>query len=200
MLTSIPNVDEVDAQGEWYSKGLRFLCTQCGQCCSGSPGHIYFTAAEGVAMSGRLGLSLDEFYRRHVERVQPEGAGPDGPFLYTLAEKAAPGAEGQDCILLDRSSGRGLCSVYEARPAQCRSWPFWAGNVRSAQDWDEAKANTPCPGMGAGELVPAAEVARLARQDEEGERAMVLAAIDGTSAVEAAWIKAHAVGMVDDEA
>lgn len=142
-------------------------------------------------MSGRLGVSLDEFYRRFVKRVQLEAGGTDGAFLYTLAEKAAPGAEGQDCILLDRSSGRRLCSVYESRPAQCRSWPFWASNVGSAKDWDEAKADTPCPGMGTGALVPAAEVARLARQDEEAEQAMVHAAIDGSSEVEAAWIKAH---------
>lgn len=189
LFASIP---DLDAQGAWFRDGLRFSCTQCGNCCSGSPGHIYFTAAESVAMAARLGVSLNEFHRRFVRRVQPEGAGPEGPFLYTLAEKkAAPGADGQDCILLDRSSGRGLCSVYEARPAQCRSWPFWAGNVDSAQAWDEAKADTPCPGMGAGPLVPAAEVARLARQDEEGERAMVLAVIDGSSQVEAAWIEAH---------
>jgi len=144
-------------------------------------------------MATRLGLAEDEFYRRNVRRIAPEGADPDGgPYVITLKEKDAPDGKGRDCILLDRSTGRALCSVYEARPAQCRSWPFWSGNVESREAWEEAKADTPCPGMGVGPLVPAAEVARLASQDEEDEERMFDAAIDGTSEVEAVWRRAHA--------
>ncbi|MFM1805538.1 MAG: hypothetical protein RL136_2417, partial [Planctomycetota bacterium] len=32
-----------DAQAPWYAEGLRFECTQCGNCCSGGPGAVWFT-------------------------------------------------------------------------------------------------------------------------------------------------------------
>eukprot|EP00967_Tisochrysis_lutea_P123100 scaffold204405_cov37-Tisochrysis_lutea.AAC.2 len=181
-------------QNPWFADGLRFSCSACGNCCSGSPGYIYFTAEEANNMARQLGMSTNEFYRSKVRRVKPEGAGPEGPYLYTLEETPAPDGNGQDCILLDRSSGKGLCSVYTARPSQCKSWPFWAGNVESADAWQEAKAGTPCPGMGSGPLVSATEVTRIAIEDEQNEHRLVMEAIAGTSEVEAAWLHAHSEG------
>ena len=31
--------------------------------------------------------------------------------------------------------GRAVCSIYRARPAQCRTWPFWPENLLSKRDW-----------------------------------------------------------------
>lgn len=179
------------ATDAWLRDGLRFGCSACGNCCSGSPGQIYFKAEEAEAMAAKLGLETDDFYRDCVKRVVPEGGGRGGPFLYTLKEKAAPEGKGRDCVLLDRSTGRGLCSVYEARPSQCRSFPFWAGNVESPAAWAEAKAEAPCPGMDDGTLVPAAEIMRLALQDLADEKLMFDQAIAGSSKVEEAWNRAN---------
>ena len=46
------------------------------------------------------------------------------------------------CIYLD---GEKKCTVYEARPAQCRSFPFWAENVRSDRSWQLTVSS--CPGL-----------------------------------------------------
>lgn len=46
------------------------------------------------------------------------------------------------CIYLDEQK---RCTTYEARPAQCRSYPFWAENVRSDRSWK--KTVSECPGL-----------------------------------------------------
>ena len=30
------------------------------------------------------------------------------------------------------------CTAYEARPVQCRTFPWWVHNLHSAKDWEEA--------------------------------------------------------------
>jgi hypothetical protein len=46
------------------------------------------------------------------------------------------------CIYLDEDK---KCTTYESRPAQCRSFPFWAENVRSDRSWK--KTVSECPGL-----------------------------------------------------
>src|SRR5207249_4850966 len=58
-----------------------------------------------------------------------------------------------DCVFYDRERG---CTVYAARPAQCRTWPFWESNVRSPEAWRQTCES--CPGAGRGELIPAEEI------------------------------------------
>jgi Fe-S-cluster containining protein len=48
------------------------------------------------------------------------------------------------------------CTVYEGRPLQCRSFPFWESIVASPATWEAAKAD--CPGMGKGALHDAREI------------------------------------------
>ncbi len=131
--------------GEWYSDGLRFRCTQCGNCCTGPPGTVWFTEAEGRRIAKKLGLDEAAFYARHAQKV-------DG--RWSLKERKTK--HGYDCIFLDRDSvpGKALCSVYETRPRQCRTWPFWPENLGTSRQWARAKRDTPCPGMDAGELIP----------------------------------------------
>lgn len=53
-----------------------------------------------------------------------------------------------DCIFLDPQKRH--CLVYEARPIQCRTWPFWTSNVKTPQAWEETCRV--CPGAGQGPL------------------------------------------------
>lgn len=134
---------------EWFAArgGLRFSCTQCGNCCSGPPGYVLYTEAEGEALARRLGVTVDEFVERYTEET-----------IKGRSLKEIPGPKGNDCVFLDRESvpGRALCSVYEERPGQCRTWPFWPSVVRSERTWERAKGT--CPGMDRGVLVPVERV------------------------------------------
>jgi hypothetical protein len=129
---------------EWYADGLRFSCTQCGNCCTGPPGAVWFTAEEGRAMARELALSEQDFYRLYARQIDDR---------WSLIERETE--HGFDCIFLDRQSvaGKAICSIYKARPTQCRTWPFWPENLRTRRTWETVKRVTPCPGMNSGKLV-----------------------------------------------
>ena len=130
---------------EWYADGLRFQCTQCGNCCTGPEGAVWFTEEEGRRMADRVGLDESTFLRRHARRLAPG---------WSLKERKT--AYGFDCVFLDRDTipGKAVCGLYDARPTQCRTWPFWKEVIESPESWDAARRTTPCPGMGKGALVP----------------------------------------------
>lgn len=126
----------------WYSAGLRFRCTGCGDCCTGAPGYVWVTRAEIAAMAESLGLPVPRFEENFVRQVGVRRSLVELP--------------GGDCVFFDNQSRR--CRVYSARPRQCRTWPFWASNLRTPGAWREM-ANR-CPGANCGPLVPLAEVLR----------------------------------------
>lgn len=136
-------------QPEWFASpdpatgeaGLRFNCTLCGNCCTGPEGYVLVSDAESDALAGRLGLSREEFLVKFT-RQTAKGR--------SLAEHDTP--QGRDCVFLDRKRipGRAVCAVYEDRPAQCRTWPFWPSNLRTREAWE--RAARVCPGMGKGRL------------------------------------------------
>ena len=55
------------------------------------------------------------------------------------------------------------CEVYDRRPRQCKSYPFWSANVVSREKWE--KEGDACPGIGSGPVHLAAEVAATAADD-----------------------------------
>jgi Fe-S-cluster containining protein len=125
----------------WYQSGLRFTCTQCGDCCTGDPGFVWVDAAELAAIAEFLGEPIDEV-RGLTTRETARGR--------TLREKA-----NGDCVFYEKGKG---CTVYPVRPAQCRTWPFWESNLASPEAWRQTCEV--CPGSGKGELIPAEEITR----------------------------------------
>jgi Fe-S-cluster containining protein len=123
------------AEGPWYRDGLRFTCTQCGNCCSGDPGYVWLSGKEAKRIAACLGIEPDAFKKQHVRRVG---------LRYSLKE-----LPNGDCTLLKRDGDRAYCTAYEQRPAQCRTFPFWNDVLRSRRSWDEAARK--CPGMNQGE-------------------------------------------------
>ncbi len=57
--TNAPAVDE------WYKCGLKFKCTECGHCCSGTSGSVRFNENEGKAIANRLNVSFDKFLEKY---------------------------------------------------------------------------------------------------------------------------------------
>lgn len=127
-----------DGRRPWYAKGLRFACRRSGRCCSGAPGVVWFGPEELARMACFLGLPSHEFLERYARRVGGK---------WSLREVRRGRAH--DCVFLERDDdGRARCAIHEARPTQCRTWPFWPENLASPQAYREAAAL--CPGMRAG--------------------------------------------------
>jgi len=118
----------------WYRDGLRFTCTQCGDCCTGAPGHVWVTNDEITALASAVGEDPEAFEDKYVRRVG--------------VRKSLKELPNGDCVLLDGKT-RG-CTVYGARPRQCRTWPFWDSNLKTPEDW--AHTCSVCPGSGKGRL------------------------------------------------
>ena len=123
----------------WYRDGLSFSCTRCGACCTGAPGFVWVDVDEIDALAQSLGMTRDAFSMKYVRRIGDR---------YSLKEK-----RGGDCIFWEKGKG---CTVYEARPIQCRTWPFWPENIATPEDWEHIKSI--CPGSGKGNFFSLEEI------------------------------------------
>ncbi|MFO0828568.1 MAG: YkgJ family cysteine cluster protein [Phycisphaerales bacterium] len=148
-----------DAAAPWYAAGLRFECTQCGNCCTGRPGAVWFTPEEGRAMAAALGVSEAAFIERFTRAIGVR-----------RSLKETKTRFGHDCVFLDRERvpGKAVCAVYATRPMQCRTWPFWPENLESPEAWAAAKASMPCHGMGHGRLHSVVEITIARDRDRKG--------------------------------
>ena len=140
--------------------GLRFECTQCSFCCTGSPGYVWLSDADIDALCAFLGMDFQEFAKTFCGYVEVEGG-----FALSLREKAH-----YDCIFLEA----GNCSVYTARPIQCRSYPFWEEILDSEKNWKEEAAY--CPGIGKGDFVPPQRIAEAVLARRSNPRRLFLSA------------------------
>jgi Fe-S-cluster containining protein len=123
-------------QEPWFKDGLRFQCSQCGDCCTGAPGHVWVNQEEIHNLSKQIGVDEEEFERKYVRRVG--------------IRKSLVEFPNGDCVFFDSNARK--CTVYEARPRQCRTWPFWQSNLRTEEDWRQTCEV--CPGSGKGPIVP----------------------------------------------
>jgi len=136
----------------WYRDGLRFSCKRCGACCTGRGSIVVVSPREREAIARHLGMSVAEFEAKHTKTAFDETV---------LLDDAVTG----DCEWLERNAdGTTGCRVNDAKPDQCRSYPFWPRPLESRAAWeDEAKR---CKGIGAGEAVPQDEIERRAGLDD----------------------------------
>ena len=123
------------AEQPWYQNGLRFRCTQCGDCCTGAPGYVWVNQAEIDRLAAELQMAdVGRFERLYVRQIGIRRSLQELP--------------NGDCVFFDSQQRR--CQVYAARPRQCRSWPFWDSNLRTPEAW-QATCDI-CPGSGRGRL------------------------------------------------
>ncbi|MFW6214978.1 MAG: YkgJ family cysteine cluster protein [Alkalispirochaetaceae bacterium] len=126
----------------FYKDGLRFGCTRCSRCCRHDEGYVFLSAEEVDRLCRHFGMDEDQFVAAYCKEVD------FGPLRrLSLTEQ-----ENHDCIFW-RGGG---CSVYLERPVQCRTYPFWEGNLTSRDRW-EIEASE-CPGIGIGPLRSAEEI------------------------------------------
>jgi len=127
----------------WYRDGLCFECTGCGDCCTGAPGYVWVNREERIALAAAVGLTLDEFEDRYTRSVGKRRS---------LIE-----FDGGDCVFFDPE--KRVCGVYEARPRQCRTWPFWSSNLRDPKTWRQTA--DACPGANRGRRFTLEEIEEL---------------------------------------
>lgn len=125
----------------WYQNGLRFKCTGCGKCCT-KKGYVWLEDEDITTLANHFNLSEKDFIKKYTRHCGFDLALLDNP-------------NSDDCIFL---KDKKFCTVYKARPKQCRDFPWWPQNLSSADEWEAAKKE--CEGIDHEEapLIPLNEI------------------------------------------
>ena len=126
----------------FYASGLRFSCKRCSACCRYDSGFVFLSQKDLEKLAAEQKLDESGFVKTYCRWVMDW----QGKEVLSLKEKA-----NKDCIFWD--SG---CTVYEKRPLQCRTFPFWQSITASVKAWEIAASG--CPGMNSGELHTCREI------------------------------------------
>lgn len=104
-----------------------FDCRMCGHCCEGVGG-IVVSPTDLTRLAAHMGLA-------------PEAV-IEGYCYYAGGKlKIRSGADGY-CVFFQQGKG---CGVHEGKPAICRAWPFFRGNIEDPASLAMAKKF--CPGI-----------------------------------------------------
>lgn len=107
-----------------------FKCQLCSRCCRKEPGIVVLTEADFELARKDLEMTEEEFLEKCCREVYR-----DGEVYIGLKEK-----KNYDCILW--SNG---CIIYESRPIQCRTFPYWPYLVEDDDAWFYEQNR--CPGI-----------------------------------------------------
>lgn len=117
---------------KFYRKGLQFKCTTCGECCRLPDGKVKINQEQAIRIASYLNLFLSDFldqycsYQNDVIEIKDNQQG--------------------HCIFLEEDR----CSIYEERPLQCKTFPFWPENLKSQYRWKQLRFF--CRGIDHGKL------------------------------------------------
>ena len=130
------------------ARGLRFECQPgCTECCQ-QRGFVYLTEADVERAAAFLKMTPGAFEQKYVYRTR------------RMRRLRVP--QDAQCSFL-REGG---CSIHEAKPTQCRIFPFWPELVESKQKWSKTAAY--CPGLNKGPLI---QIESVKAQAEEMKQA-----------------------------
>jgi Fe-S-cluster containining protein len=89
-------------------------CDTCaGNCCIGESGYIWITVQEINFLAKHLGITLEEVRTKYLNKIG---------YKYSIKEvKLAE--DNYACMFFNLEKKQ--CTIYEARPVQCRTFPFW---------------------------------------------------------------------------
>ncbi len=137
----------------WFEDGVKFTCQSgCVRCCGGAPGDVFVTAAEIAAIAKLIKMPLEEFDNKHVRH-------------YSSGKMSLKERRNGDCEMLS-PDGKG-CGVYDARPQQCRDYPFWPEVMKSPFAW--VREAQRCPGINVGETHAAPKILDILKGQIEDE-------------------------------
>lgn len=106
-------------------------CASCGgKCCRGESGYIWIKPSDIEAISKFLGMAVEDFAIMYVIKVGHR---------YSLKEKKL-GVDDYACVFFDKEKEQ--CSIYELRPIQCKTFPFWEQFKKN-----EKEVRDECPGI-----------------------------------------------------
>jgi len=106
-------------------------CDTCGgACCTGASGYIWVKYLEIEKIADFLNITIEEFASSYLKKVKHR---------YSLIEKQLDD-NNFACIFFNNELKE--CSIYDVRPRQCRTFPFWETFKNN-----EKEVKNECPGI-----------------------------------------------------
>jgi Fe-S-cluster containining protein len=125
------------SEQHFYDSGLRFSCVRCSSCCRHESGFVYLSENDLARLAREFEMEYTAFIQTWCRWVSFERESE----RLALKEKS-----NFDCIFWNEAG----CRAYQARPLQCRAFPFWDSVVCSGEAWEQAGSG--CPDINSGEL------------------------------------------------
>ena len=116
----------------FYSDGIKFKCQKCGACCNIEDGVVYLLKKDIYNLSSFFNIEIGEFKDKYTTLTE------EGSFIIKDIHSS-----------ICRFQKNNRCSVYPARPTQCRLYPFWSTLMKDRSLFYSEN----CPGIGKGNLV-----------------------------------------------
>jgi len=135
----------------FFAAGLRFSCERCSSCCRHESGFVYLSENDLSRLANEFKMEYTAFIQTWCRWVAFDQDGERRFERLSLKEKS-----NFDCIFWNAG-----CTVYPARPLQCRVFPFWDNVVCSSEAWKTAGRG--CPGINHGELHTREEIENFLR-------------------------------------
>ena len=120
----------------WYENGLEFSCTGCSKCCQ-VDGDVWLAPEEVANIITYLhddevgqngSFSISDFRKKYVRaEIAPADGDPSESWMCLKRNEGA-------CTFLDSS---GKCGIYDVRPVQCSTYPFWPSLLEDREIWRE---------------------------------------------------------------
>jgi Fe-S-cluster containining protein len=105
-------------------------CKDCGgRCCNGDSGNIWVNRKEIEAIAFLLNMDIPAFIDIYLRKIG-----------YKFSIKELKSKENYACVFYDESKDG--CTIYDVRPEQCRTFPFWPYFKDKPKDAAEE-----CPGV-----------------------------------------------------
>jgi Fe-S-cluster containining protein len=139
------------ADRPFYADGLKFSCTRCSTCCRRESGFVYLSENDLSRLANKFGMDYNAFVKTWCRWVQ---------FTQDRERLSLKEKSNFDCIFWNTE-----CTVYNARPLQCRTFPFWDNVICSPQAWNATGEN--CPGINSGKLHSREEIEGFINQTDE---------------------------------
>ena len=142
---------------------LPFECTACGKCCQ-TKGSVWMSPEEVTKASYLLDISVVTFvdlYASHIIRSDDDDDNDDNNDIdndnddhdnnndmttrktTTTTSSQSPQQQQPPWVKLTNNSEQHcvflkdkLCQIYEARPSQCSTYPFWPTIMKSPMSWN----------------------------------------------------------------
>lgn len=127
----------------FWEAGVLFKCTGCGKCCT-SKGEVWFSTEEFSDLLTKEGISAESCLEKYAQSILSGWVKMKDKVSYKSKQAVdIISTRRSKCIFLDDFTET-KCSIYDSRPVQCRTYPYWPSLLQSEESWS-AEAVQPDP-------------------------------------------------------